>query len=111
MTIKLKPLSNRVVIKPIEDDNTTAGGIFIPDTAKEKPHRGRVIAVGPGSRNYDGNHYPIELCENDIVLFPKHAGNKIKIEGEELIVLKEEELLAVFENKFSSIIHVGEQEQ
>jgi chaperonin GroES len=97
MAIKLKPLGNRVVIKPIKGEDISAGGIFIPDTAKEKPHRGRVLAVGPGSRNDDGNYYSIELCENDIVLFPKYAGIKIKIEGEELIILKEEELLAVIE--------------
>jgi chaperonin GroES len=97
MTIKLKPLGNRVVIKAIEGENISAGGIFIPDTAKEQPHRGKVVAIGPGSRNDDGNRCSIELSENDIVLFPKYAGSKIKIEGEELIILNEEELLAVFE--------------
>jgi chaperonin GroES len=97
MAIKLKPLGNRVVIKPIKGADISAGGIFIPDTAKEKPHSGRVVAVGPGSRNDKGDYYPVGVCENDIVLFPKHAGSKIKIEGEALIFLKEEELLAIFE--------------
>ena len=97
--MKLKPLRDRVIVKPIEQDTVTTGGIVIPDSAKEKPQKGTVLAVGPGARDEDGNLQSIDLKENDTVLFGKYAGNKIKIDGEEILILSIDDILAKFSPK------------
>lgn len=97
MTFKLKPLGDRVIVKPLEGENLTKSGIVIPDTAKEKPQRGSVLAVGPGTRDEDENLKPIQLQEKDIVLFGKYAGTKIKIDGDEILILSIDDILAKIE--------------
>ena len=94
MAIKLKPLGDRLIVRAIEEEETTASGIVLPDTAKEKPQRGRVLAVGPGARDEDGNHIPIDLEEGDEIIFSKYGGTEIKVDGEELLVLRESDVLA-----------------
>ena len=97
MAMTLKPLGNRVVVNPIEEEEITAGGIVLPETAKEKPQRGKVVSVGPGERNDDGERMPLEVKEGDTVLFAKYAGTEIKIEGSKLLIMRESDLLAVIE--------------
>jgi chaperonin GroES len=92
--MKLKPLGVRLIVKPIEEELTTASGIVLPDTAKEKPERGKVLAVGDGEIKEDGNRRPLDVSEGDEVLFSKYGGNDIVIDGEELLVLKESDILA-----------------
>ncbi|HLQ04433.1 MAG TPA: co-chaperone GroES [Verrucomicrobiae bacterium] len=94
---KLKPLGSRVVIKALDREEVTKSGILIPDTAKEKPQEGRVLAVGPGDRDENGKRIPIELKEGDKVLFQKYAGTEFKLEGEELLILSEKDVLALIE--------------
>jgi chaperonin GroES len=93
----LKPLGDRVVVKPIEQDEITAGGIMLPDTAKEKPQKGTVLAVGPGNRNDAGEHVALDVAVDDTVLFAKYAGTEIKIDGEKVLVLRESDILAIVE--------------
>ena len=93
--MKLKPLSDRVVIEPVEQEEMTAGGIVLPETAKEKPQKGKVVAVGTGKRDDDGNKIKMDVAEGDIVLFAKYAGTEIKIEGNKLLILRESDLLAI----------------
>jgi chaperonin GroES len=95
MTQKIKPLGDRVLVRPIEQETTTQSGIVIPDTVKEKPQRGNVLAVGPGIPDEDGNCAPLDLKEDDIVLFNKYAGFKLKRDGEELLILDKEDILAL----------------
>ena len=95
--MKLNPIHDRVVVKRIDADTQTAGGIIIPDAVAEKPDQGIVLAVGQGRRTEDGTLIPMTLKENDRVLFGKHAGQIVKIEGEEVLVLKEDEIFAVIE--------------
>jgi chaperonin GroES len=95
--MKLKPLGNRVVVEPIEQEEMTAGGIVLPETAKEKPQKGKVIATGPGERDDDGKHIALDVKEGDEVLFAKYAGTEIKIEGKKLLILRESDLLAIIE--------------
>ena len=95
--MKIRPLNDRVLIKRIEEATTTAGGIIIPDTAKEKPSEGLVKAVGNGFRSEEGKIIPISVKEGDKVLFSKWSGTEIKIEGETYLILKESEILAVIE--------------
>ena len=95
--MKLNPIHDRVVVKRINADTQTAGGIIIPDNVAEKPDQGIVLAVGQGRRTEDGTLIPMTLKENDRVLFGKHAGQAVKIEGEEVLVLKEDEIFAVIE--------------
>ncbi|MBW1720936.1 MAG: co-chaperone GroES [Deltaproteobacteria bacterium] len=95
--MKLKPLNDRVLVLRIEEDEKTAGGIIIPDTAKEKPQEGRVVAVGPGKLNDDGKRIPMEVKENDRVLFGKYAGTEVKIEGVEHTIMREDDILAIIE--------------
>ncbi len=95
--LKLKPLGSRVVVKALEREDITKSGIVLPDTAKEKPQEGRVLAVGPGDRDEDGKRIPVELKEGDRVLFQKYAGTEFKLEGEELLILSEKDVLAVLE--------------
>jgi chaperonin GroES len=93
--MKVKPLNDRVLVKRIEEVQVTKGGIVIPDTAKEKPIEGKVIAVGPGKMSDAGNRMALQLKEGDRVLFGKYAGTEIKMEGEEYLMMREEDILAV----------------
>jgi chaperonin GroES len=93
--MKVKPLNDRVLVKRIEEVQVTKGGILIPDTAKEKPIEGKVIAVGPGKMSDAGSRMPLQLKEGDRVLFGKYAGTEIKMEGEEYLMMREEDILAV----------------
>ncbi len=93
--MKVKPLNDRVLVKRIEEVQVTKGGILIPDTAKEKPIEGKVIAVGPGKMSDAGNRMPLQLKEGDRVLFGKYAGTEIKMDGEEHLMMREEDILAV----------------
>ena len=95
--LKLKPLGSRVVVKALDREEITKSGIVLPDTAKEKPQEGKVLAVGPGERDEDGKRIPVELKEGDRVLFQKYAGTEFKLEGEELLILSEKDILAVIE--------------
>jgi chaperonin GroES len=93
--MKVKPLNDRVLVKRMEEVQITKGGILIPDTAKEKPIEGKVIAVGPGKMSDAGNRMALQLKEGDRVLFGKYAGTEIKMEGEEYLMMREEDILAV----------------
>lgn len=95
--LTLKPLGSRVVIQPVERDEMTKSGIVLPDTAKEKPQEGKVIAVGPGDRDEDGKRIPIELKVGDRVLYQKYAGTEFKHEDEEFLILSEKDILAIVE--------------
>ena len=95
---KLKPLGSRVVIKALEREEMTKSGIVLPDTAKEKPQEGKVLAVGPGDRDEDGKRIPVELKEGDRVLFQKYAGTEFKLDDEELLILSEKDILAIVES-------------
>ena len=95
--MKFKPLLDRVVLKRVEEENRTAGGLIIPDTAKEKPSQGIVVAVGPGARDEDGKVVAMTLKEGDRVLFGKWSGTEIKIDGENLLIMKENEILGILE--------------
>jgi len=94
---KLKPLADRVVVKVLESEEKTKGGIFLPDTAKEKPQQAKVVAVGPGKVLEDGTRVSVEVKEGDIVLFAKYAGTEVKIDGTEYLVIGEKDILAVVE--------------
>ena len=95
--MKVKPLNDRVLVKRIEEVQVTKGGIVIPDTAKEKPIEGKVVAVGPGKMSDAGNRMALQVKEGDRVLFGKYAGTEIKVEGEEYLMMREEDILAVIE--------------
>ncbi|HHV44732.1 MAG TPA: co-chaperone GroES [Firmicutes bacterium] len=94
----IKPLADRVVVKPLEQEEKTVGGIVIPDTAKEKPQQGTVIAVGPGRVTDSGKVIPIDVKVNDVVIYAKYGGTEVKIDGEEYLILKESDILAVKTN-------------
>jgi chaperonin GroES len=91
---KVRPLEDRVVVEPLEAEEKTAGGILLPDTAKEKPQRGKVVAVGPGKVNEDGKRQPMSVAVGDEVLFGRYAGNEIEIDGKEVKIMRESDLLA-----------------
>ena len=95
MSLNLKPLGERLIVEPIEQEETTAGGIVLPETAKEKPQKGKVVAVGPGARDESGNRIDMDVSADDEVLFAKYAGTEIKIEGKILLILKESDVLAI----------------
>ena len=95
---KLKPLGDRLVIKPIEQEEMTASGLVLPETAKEKPQQGSVIATGPGKRDDDGKRIKMDVKVDDVVLYAKYAGTEIKIDGEKLLILKESDVLAILED-------------
>ena len=95
--MKIKPLQDRVVVRRLDEDERSAGGIIIPDTAKEKPMTGEVVAVGPGARNDDGERIQLDVVVGDRVLFGKWSGTEVKIDGEELAIMKESDILGVFE--------------
>jgi chaperonin GroES len=100
--MKFRPLHDRVVVRRIEEDERTPGGIIIPDTAKEKPQQGEVIAVGPGARDEKGQVQPLDVKPGDRVLFGKWSGTEVKIDGEELLIMKESDLLGVLEGTAAS---------
>ena len=92
--MKLKPLGDRLIVQAIEEEETTASGIVLPDTAKEKPQRGKVLAVGDGAINDDGDRTPVDVAEGDEVLYSKYGGTEITVEGDDLLVLRESDVLA-----------------
>ena len=100
--MKIKPLHDRVLVKRLEQDEKTSGGIIIPDTAKEKPIQGEVVAVGSGARDDSGKVIPMDVKVGDVVLFSKWGGTEIKIEGQELLVLKESDIIGIVEGGASS---------
>jgi chaperonin GroES len=94
--MKLKPLGDRLIVQPLEEEETTASGIVLPDTAKEKPQRGKVLAVSDGKLSDDGDkRIPLDVSEGDEVLYSKYGGTEVKIEGEDLLVLRESDVLAL----------------
>jgi chaperonin GroES len=99
MSISLKPLGSRVVIEPIEEEDKTASGIFLPENAKEKPQRGTILSVGPGDRDEDGDRILMDVKVGDVVLFAKYAGTEIKVDGKKLLIMRESDLLAIVETK------------
>jgi chaperonin GroES len=96
MAIKIRPLHDRVIVKRIEEEEKTKGGLIIPDTAKEKPQEGRVVAVGPGKQD-DGKVIPLGVKAGDKILFGKYSGTEIKLDGEEHLIMKEDDILGVIE--------------
>ena len=98
MDIKLKPLSDRLVVEPKEREETTSSGIILPETAKEKPQEGEILAVGPGRRDDNGNRVEMDVEVGDKVLYAKYAGTEVKLEGKKLLILKESDVLAVVES-------------
>lgn len=97
--MKLRPLHDRVVVKRVEEEKKSAGGIFIPDSAAEKPQRGKVIAVGKGKINEQGAIRPLDVKVGDLVLFGKYSGSEIKVDGDEVLMMREDDILAVIEGK------------
>ncbi len=97
MAISLKPLGNRVIVEPTEAEEITAGGIVLPDTAKEKPQKGTVLSAGPGERDEDGKYIPLDVKSGDVVLYAKYSGTEIKVDGKKLLILRESDLLAIVE--------------
>jgi chaperonin GroES len=95
--MKFRPLHDRVVVRRLEEEERTKGGIIIPDTAKEKPQQGEVVAVGPGARNEEGKLVALDVKEGDRVLFGKWSGTEVKIDGEDLLIMKESDILGVIE--------------
>ena len=95
MAIQLKPLGDHLVVTPLEEESTTASGLVLPETAKEKPQRGRVVAVGPGRRGKAGQRIPVEIAVNDVVIFAKYSGSEFKFGDEKMLILKEADVLAV----------------
>jgi Co-chaperonin GroES (HSP10) len=100
--MKFRPLHDRVLIRRVEEDEKTPGGIIIPDTAKEKPMQGEVLAVGPGARNEKGEIVPLEVKVGDRVLFGKWSGTEVKINGEELLIMKESDIMGILEGDAAS---------
>jgi len=97
MLMKIRPLHDRLIVKRLEEEEKTKGGIIIPDTAKEKPIEGKVIAVGEGRIKKDGKKIPMEVKKGDRILFAKYAGTEVKIDGEEHLMMKEDDVLAIVE--------------
>jgi chaperonin GroES len=95
--MKLKPLGGRVIVEPIEQEEMTAGGIILPETAKEKPQEGKILAAGPGDRDEDGERIPMEVQVGDRVLYAKYSGTEVKMDGKKLLILRESDILAVLE--------------
>jgi chaperonin GroES len=98
MAMQLKPLADRLVVEPREQEEMTASGLVLPETAKEKPQQGVVIAVGPGRRDDDGERVEMDVAEGDIVLYAKYAGTEIKLDGKKYLILKESDVLAIVES-------------
>ena len=97
MTINLKPLGDRVVVEPLEQEDMTASGLVLPETAKEKPQKGTILAAGPGARDEEGKRVALDVAVGDTVLFAKYAGTEFKVDGKKLLILKESDLLAIVE--------------
>ncbi len=96
--MKIRPLQDRVIVKRLDDeDEKTKGGIIIPDTAKEKPQRGKIVAVGKGKQNDDGKVVPLDVKKGDVILFGKYAGSEVKLDGEEHLIMREDDILGVLE--------------
>ena len=95
--MKIKPLNDRILVQRLEAEGKTAGGIIIPDTAKEKPNQGKVIAVGEGAKDKDGKRVPIQLKKGDRILFSSYAGTDLKLQGEEFIILREDDVYGIIE--------------
>ena len=97
MSVSIKPLEDRIVVRPLEAEQTTASGLVIPDTAKEKPQEGEVVAVGPGRVDDNGNRVPVDVAEGDVVIYSKYGGTEVKVNGEEVMILRSEDIYAIFE--------------
>jgi chaperonin GroES len=95
--VKIRPLQDRVIVKRIEEEEKSKGGIIIPDTAKEKPQEGKVVAVGKGKLNDDGKITPLDVKVNDLILFGKYSGTEINVDGEEHLIMREDDILGVIE--------------
>ncbi|MGE0358868.1 MAG: co-chaperone GroES [Burkholderiales bacterium] len=93
--MKLRPLHDRVIVKRLEEERKTASGIVIPDTVAEKPDQGEVLAIGPGKKNEEGKLFPVDVKVGDKILFGKYSGTTVKVDGEELLVMREEDIMAV----------------
>ena len=97
MAISIKPLEDRIVVQTVEAEQTTASGLVIPDTAKEKPQEGKVLAVGPGRVDDSGKRIPVDVAEGDVVIYSKYGGTEIKYQGEEYLILAQRDILAIVE--------------
>ena len=97
MALNLKPLGDRLIVEPTESEDMTASGIILPETAKERPQQGKVLAAGPGRRDEDGKRIEMDVKAGDIVLFAKYSGTEVKMEGKKLLILKETDILAIVE--------------
>ncbi len=97
MALNLKPLGSRLVVEPIEQEDVTASGIVLPETAKEKPQKGKVLSTGPGDRDEEGKRIPLDVKVGDTVLFAKYSGTEIKMDGKKMLILKESDVLAIVE--------------
>jgi chaperonin GroES len=97
MSLNFKPLGDRVIVEPQESEQTTLSGLILPETAKEKPQKGSVLAVGPGSRDEHGQRIALDIQTGDVVLFTKYGGTEIKVDGKKLLILKESDILAIVE--------------
>lgn len=95
MEVNMRPLQDRILVQQLEEDERSAGGIIIPDTAKEKPYQGKIITVGNGKKMDDGSIRPLEVKKGDLILFEKYAGTAVKLDGEDYMILREDEVLAV----------------
>ena len=99
MKLSLKPLGDRIVVEPIEQEEITAGGIVLPETAKEKPQQGMILAIGPGARDEDGKRIAMDVAVGDKVLYAKYSGTEVKLDGKKLLILREEDILAIVQGK------------
>ncbi|OKL54399.1 co-chaperone GroES [Bowdeniella nasicola] len=97
MSISIKPLEDRIVVQTLEAETTTASGLVIPDTAKEKPQEGKVLAVGPGRVDDNGNRIPVDVAEGDVVIYSKYGGTEVKYAGQEYLILSARDILAIVE--------------
>jgi chaperonin GroES len=100
--MSFRPLHDRVLVRRLEEEEKSAGGIIIPDTAKEKPSQGEVLAVGPGARDESGKRIPMDVKDGDRILFGKWSGTEVKIDGEDLLIMKESDVMGLIENKKSA---------
>jgi chaperonin GroES len=98
MALKIKPLADRLLVKPLEEEEVTPSGIVLPETAKEKPQKGEVLSVGPGARDDDGKRIEMDVKKGDKVLFAKYGGTEIKVDGDKLLILRESDVLAIIED-------------
>ena len=99
MALNLKPLGNRLVVEPVEQEEVTASGLVLPETAKEKPQQGLILAAGPGERDEDGKRIAMDVKVGDKVLFAKYAGTELKLDGKKLLILRETDILGIIETK------------